>query len=51
MNEFITLLSFLLTIESVIMDNERLNELSGKILDAAIEVHRILGPGLLGNSL
>ena len=29
------------------MDNEKLNELSGKILDAAIEVHRILGPGLL----
>ena len=29
------------------MNNERLNELSGKILDAAIEVHRILGPGLL----
>ena len=29
------------------MDNERLNELSGKILDAAIEVHRISGPGLL----
>ncbi|MGB9133546.1 MAG: hypothetical protein WCB90_13205, partial [Methanosarcina sp.] len=38
---------FLLTIKNVIMDNERLNELSGKILDAAIEVHRILGPGLL----
>jgi hypothetical protein len=29
------------------MDNKKLNELSGKILDAAIEVHRILGPGLL----
>ena len=29
------------------MDNEKLNELSGKILDAVIEVHRILGPGLL----
>ncbi len=29
------------------MDNEKLNELSGKILEAAIEVHRILGPGLL----
>ena len=38
---------FLLTIKNVIMDNEKLNELSGKILDAAIEVHRILGPGLL----
>ena len=29
------------------MDNEKLNELSGKIPDAEIEVHRILGPGLL----
>jgi GxxExxY protein len=29
------------------MDNEKLNELSGKILDAAIEVHNILCPGLL----
>ena len=29
------------------MDNEKLNELSGKIPDAAIEVHRILDPGLL----
>lgn len=29
------------------MDDEQLNILSGKILDAAIEVHRNLGPGLL----
>ena len=29
------------------MDNEKLNELSGKIPDVAIEVHRISGPGLL----
>jgi hypothetical protein len=29
------------------MDNEKLNELSGKIPDAAIEVHRISGPGIL----
>ena len=29
------------------MDNESLNELSGKIVDAAVEVHRHLGPGLL----
>lgn len=29
------------------MDNERQNELIGKIPDAAIEVHRILGPDLL----
>ena len=26
---------------------EQLNELSGKIIDASINVHRILGPGLL----
>ena len=25
----------------------RLNEISGQILDSAIEVHRTLGPGLL----
>ena len=25
----------------------RLNEISGQILDSAIEVHRVLGPGLL----
>jgi len=29
------------------VDNESLNELSGKIVDAAVEVHRHLGPGLL----
>jgi len=29
------------------MDRERYNYLSGQILDACIEVHRILGPGLL----
>ena len=29
------------------MNNQILNEISGKILDAAIEVHRNLGPGLL----
>jgi hypothetical protein len=27
------------------MTNERLNEIGGIILDAAIEVHRELGPG------
>ena len=41
------LVKFLLTIKNVIMDNEKLNELSGKIPDVAIEVHRISGPGLL----
>jgi GxxExxY protein len=29
------------------MNKEEINQLSGKILDAAIEVHRNLGPGLL----
>lgn len=29
------------------MDNERLNEIGSIILDAAITVHRELGPGLL----
>jgi len=29
------------------IDLEALNELSGKIVDAAVEVHRHLGPGLL----
>src|SRR3954464_5062432 len=29
------------------MDKERYNYLSAQILDACIEVHRILGPGLL----
>jgi PD-(D/E)XK nuclease superfamily len=29
------------------MTNERLNEIGGIILDAAITVHRELGPGLL----
>ena len=29
------------------MDKEQLNILSKEILDAAIEVHRIMGPGLL----
>lgn len=29
------------------VDNEALNALSGKVVDAAIEVHRHLGPGLL----
>ena len=29
------------------MNNERLNEIGGIILDAAITVHRELGPGLL----
>lgn len=29
------------------MSNEQLNELGAKILDACIEVHKILGPGLL----
>lgn len=29
------------------MTNEQLNELGAEILDACIEVHRILGPGLL----
>ncbi|MEP7318087.1 MAG: GxxExxY protein [Panacibacter sp.] len=29
------------------MDRERYNYLSGQILDSCIEVHRILGPGLL----
>lgn len=29
------------------MDNQRLNEIGGIILDAAITVHRELGPGLL----
>jgi len=29
------------------MDMDRLNHLSGKIIGCAIEVHRVLGPGLL----
>ena len=29
------------------MDSSRLNGVSGAIVDAAIEVHRALGPGLL----
>ena len=28
------------------MENEHLNELTGRIIGAAIEVHRIMGPGL-----
>jgi GxxExxY protein len=31
----------------MLLDDARLNELTGTILAAAIEVHRILGPGLL----
>ena len=31
----------------MLIDNQRLNDLTGTILSAAIEVHRILGPGLL----
>ena len=30
----------------MLVDNSRLNELTGAILGAAIEVHRVLGPGL-----
>ena len=29
------------------MNNEELNELSAKILDSAITVHKVMGPGLL----
>ncbi len=29
------------------MDNDNLNKLSKVILDSSIEVHRIMGPGLL----
>lgn len=29
------------------MNNVRLNEIGGVILDASIEVHRVMGPGLL----
>lgn len=29
------------------MNNVRLNEIGGIILDASIEVHRVMGPGLL----
>jgi GxxExxY protein len=31
----------------VLLDNSRLNDLTREILGAAIEVHRVLGPGLL----
>src|SRR5262245_46167890 len=31
----------------MLLDNPRLNEITGGILGAAIEVHRTLGPGLL----
>jgi GxxExxY protein len=31
----------------VLLDDARLNEVTGSILGAAIEVHRVLGPGLL----
>lgn len=31
------------------MEIEKINKLSGAILDSSIEVHRILGPGLLEN--
>jgi GxxExxY protein len=31
----------------VLLDDDRINDLTGKILGAAIEVHRVLGPGLL----
>lgn len=29
------------------MDRIRLNEITGEVVDAAIKVHRVLGPGLL----
>ena len=32
------------------MDAERLNELSGTVVDAATQVHTALGPGLLENA-
>ena len=31
------------------MDAKRLNELSGVVIDAAMQVHTVLGPGLLEN--
>ncbi|OFW17837.1 MAG: GxxExxY protein [Acidobacteria bacterium RIFCSPLOWO2_02_FULL_65_29] len=31
----------------MLIDNQRLNDLTGSILSAGIEVHRVLGPGLL----
>ena len=31
----------------VLLDDSTINEITGKILGAAIEVHRVLGPGLL----
>ena len=31
----------------MLLDNPRLNEVTSEILGAAIEVHRVLGPGLL----
>src|SRR5262245_38363756 len=31
----------------MLLDDQRLNDLTGKILACAIEVHRVLGPGLL----
>lgn len=31
----------------MLLKNDRLNALTGSILGAAIEVHRIVGPGLL----
>jgi GxxExxY protein len=34
-------------LQHVLLDNPRLNEITGGILGAAIEVHRTLGPGLL----
>ena len=37
----------LLTRACMLLDDDALNELTGNILAAAIEVHRELGPGLL----
>lgn len=32
---------------AMLLNDERLNQITGRILAAAIEVHRVLGPGLL----
>jgi len=32
------------------MNAERLNEVSGIVIDAAMQVHTVLGPGLLENA-
>jgi GxxExxY protein len=40
-------MNFLTTESTEITEKEGSNSLTGKIIDAAIEIHRALGPGLL----